>query len=196
MKKKYVIGGPVSRSQRSGLHFPVGRVLRHWRCGKHSSRIGAGAPVYLAAVLEYMATEVLELAGNAARANKKARITPRHIVLAVRNDEELSKFFSAGVTVVAGGVLPIIQSVLLPKKSKNPPTLTTLERSTRIDRSQWYDSDDDTSVVSHKMIGSDREAVVRRGGGAAGAGSAVAARRGRADPCVCDPLGRRARARR
>jgi histone H3/H4 len=79
-------------------------------------RIGAGAPVYLAAVLEYLAAEVLELAGNAARDNKKTRIVPRHIQLAVRNDEELSKLL-AGVTIAEGGVLPNIHAVLLPKKS-------------------------------------------------------------------------------
>ena len=81
-----------------------------------SERIGAGAPVYLAAVLEYLAAEVLELAGNAARDNKKTRIVPRHIQLAVRNDEELSKLL-AGVTIAEGGVLPNIHAVLLPKKS-------------------------------------------------------------------------------
>ena len=92
----------------------MGRVHRHIKLGRYASRIGAGAPVYLAAVLEYMAAEVLELAGNAARDNKKSRIIPRHITLAVRNDEELNKFLG-GVTVASGGVLPNIHSVLLPK---------------------------------------------------------------------------------
>ena len=107
----------TTSSAKAGLQFPVGRIGRYLRAGKYASRMGAGAPVYLAAVLEYMAAEVLELAGNAARDNKKSRIIPRHITLAVRNDEELNKFLS-GVTVAAGGVLPNIHSVLLPKKSK------------------------------------------------------------------------------
>jgi len=110
-------GKSVSRSKKAGLQFPVGRVHRYLKQGKYASRIGAGAPVYLAAVLEYLAAEILELAGNAARDNKKARIIPRHVQLAVRNDEELNKLL-AGVTIAAGGVLPNIHSVLLPKKSK------------------------------------------------------------------------------
>jgi len=110
-------GKSVSRSKKAGLQFPVGRVHRYLKQGKYASRIGAGAPVYLAAVLEYLAAEILELAGNAARDNKKSRIIPRHVQLAVRNDEELNKLL-AGVTIAAGGVLPNIHSVLLPKKSK------------------------------------------------------------------------------
>ncbi|CAI5493194.1 unnamed protein product [Closterium sp. Naga37s-1] len=106
----------VSRSAKAGLQFPVGRIARFLKAGKYATRVGAGAPVYLAAVLEYLAAEVLELAGNAARDNKKTRIVPRHIQLAVKNDEELSKLLGA-VTIAAGGVLPNIQSVLLPKKS-------------------------------------------------------------------------------
>lgn len=74
------------------------------------------APVYLSAVLEYLAAEVLELAGNAARDNKKNRIVPRHIQLAVRNDEELSKLLGT-VTIAAGGVMPNIHQTLLPKKA-------------------------------------------------------------------------------
>ncbi|GIL65620.1 hypothetical protein Vafri_19211 [Volvox africanus] len=107
----------VSRSAKAGLQFPVGRIARYLKKGKYAERIGAGAPVYLAAVLEYLTAEVLELAGNAARDNKKNRIIPRHIQLAIRNDEELGKLLG-DVTIAAGGVLPNIHAVLLPKKSK------------------------------------------------------------------------------
>ena len=114
----------MTKSAKAGLQFPVGRVARYLKKGRYAERIGAGAPVYLAAVLEYLAAEVLELAGNAARDNKKTRIVPRHIQLAVRNDEELSKLL-AGVTIAEGGVLPNIHAVLLPNKCVlgNPPIL-------------------------------------------------------------------------
>lgn len=67
---------PVSRSSKAGLQFPVGRLARFMKEGRFAERVGAGAPVYMAAVLEYLAAEVLELAGNAARDNKKTRIVP------------------------------------------------------------------------------------------------------------------------
>ena len=105
-----------SRTGRAGLQFPVGRLHRLLRKGNYAERIGAGAPVYLAAVLEYLAAEVLELSGNAARDNKKTRINPRHIQLAIRNDDELNKLLK-NVTISEGGVLPNIQSALLPKKT-------------------------------------------------------------------------------
>merc|ERR1712238_509046 len=67
---------PVSRASKAGLQFPVGRIARFMKQGRYASRVGAGAPVYAAAVLEYLAAEVLELAGNAAKDNKKSRIVP------------------------------------------------------------------------------------------------------------------------
>ncbi len=109
-------GKAKTRSSRAGLQFPVGRIHRLLRKGHYSERVGSGAPVYLAAVMEYLAAEVLELAGNAARDNKTTRINPRHLQLAVRNDEELNRL-QQGVTITQGGVLPNIQAVLLPKKT-------------------------------------------------------------------------------
>ncbi|XP_078283740.1 histone H2AX-like [Rhinoraja longicauda] len=102
---------PKSRSSQAGLQFPVGRVHRLLRKGNYDERVGAGA------VFEYLTAEILELVGNAARDNK-TRIIPRHLQLAVRNDEELNKLLG-GVTIAqgGGGVLPNIQAVLLPKKT-------------------------------------------------------------------------------
>ncbi|XP_041786505.1 histone H2A-like [Anopheles merus] len=92
-----VKGKAKSRSNRAGLQFPVGRIHRLLRKGNYAERVGAGAPVYLAAVMEYLAAECGELA--------------------IRNDEELNKLLS-GVTIAQGGVLPNIQAVLLPKKTE------------------------------------------------------------------------------
>ena len=68
-------GGPreksKTRSSRAGLQFPVGRIHRLLKAAAPQCRIAGGAAVYLAAVMEYLTAEVLELAGNAARDNKK-----------------------------------------------------------------------------------------------------------------------------
>ncbi|XP_037975075.1 histone H2A-beta, sperm-like isoform X2 [Plutella xylostella] len=107
---------PKTKSERSGLMFPVGRINRILRHGNFAPRVGSGASIYLAAVLEYLAAEILELAGNAAKENGKSRITPRHILLAIRNDDELDLLLS-DVTISTGGVLPHIQPQLLPRKT-------------------------------------------------------------------------------
>jgi histone H2A len=112
-----VKGKSKSWSSRAGLQFPVGRMHRILRKGNYAERVGAGAPVYLAAVMEYLAAEVLELADNAARDNKKTRIVPRHLQLAIHNDEELNKLLS-DITIVRVRVrvslrLTVSQSVCL-----------------------------------------------------------------------------------
>ncbi|XP_019534426.1 histone H2A-beta, sperm [Aedes albopictus] len=113
-KGKTVSKTKQTKSSRAGLAFPVGRITTALKKGQYADRIGTGAGIYMAAALEYLMAEVLELAGNAAKDNKKSRIVPRHIQLAVRNDDELSQLLKH-VSISQGGVLPNIHTVLLPK---------------------------------------------------------------------------------
>ena len=119
---------PIQKAARAGLELSppkVKKLINH-------NRIGVIAYIYLTAVLEYLVAEILELSGNAARDNKKVRITVRHILLAVHNDEELTNLFEKNMKLqlVQGGVIPNIHSSLLPSKSKAKSKAKSKSKST------------------------------------------------------------------
>ncbi|XP_034642250.1 late histone H2A.2.2-like [Trachemys scripta elegans] len=108
----------ITRSSRAGLQFSVSRIDRLLRKGQFADRIGAGAPVYMAAVLQYLTHEIVDIAGEVAARSKKRRISPRHLQLAIHSDSELKKLLG-GVTISQGGVLHLNQPVVLPSKKRN-----------------------------------------------------------------------------
>ncbi|XP_003226187.2 histone H2A-beta, sperm [Anolis carolinensis] len=79
----------TSRSCRAGLIFPVSRVDRFLRRGDYAERIGSGASVYMAAVLQYLTYDIVDIAGNIASRDNKHRIVPEHLQQAISNDSEL-----------------------------------------------------------------------------------------------------------
>jgi histone H2A len=107
----------TSRSSRAGLTFPVGRVAALLKAGRYASRVGKGAPVFITSVLEYLVSELVDIAGANAKEHHKKRLTPRYITLAIRNDEELSRLFH-NATISGGGVAPKILDAVKGKKEK------------------------------------------------------------------------------
>ena len=105
----------TSRSAKAGLCFPVGRLARMLKNGRYSERVGVGASVYMAAVLEYLVAEILEVSVMVVKQHKKSRITPRYMFLGLKEDEEFSSLFQRSV-ITSSGVKPASLNKLKSKK--------------------------------------------------------------------------------
>uniref|UniRef100_M8CD32 Histone H2A n=1 Tax=Aegilops tauschii TaxID=37682 RepID=M8CD32_AEGTA len=107
--------------------FPVGCIGRYVKKDRYTDRVGSGAPAHLAAVLEYLVAEMLELVGNAAKDNKKTCIMPPHLLLTTRNDEELSNLLDVSPS-------PTLACCLTSTLYCSPrrPTCTSISTSNRI----------------------------------------------------------------
>jgi len=109
--------GGKSTQKKLKLTLPIHKFAKALKGQSHTKRVGGGTAVILTSIIEYVTSEILELAGNTAKEGNKNRIVPKHIQQAVRTDEELNKYF-ANVTIAGGGVVPQVHATALPKKDK------------------------------------------------------------------------------
>ena len=119
VKRSSKSGARRSQGARAGLIIPPSRVSSALRKGRFSKRTSASSGVYLAAVMEYLCAELLELSAKAtAQASSKARrITPRAINLAVKADADLGALLR-NVTLSKGGVVPSLNKALESKRAR------------------------------------------------------------------------------
>ncbi len=150
----------IHRSARAGLIFSVTRIERLIKSEMNTKRKSVGASVFMAAATEYLCFEVLELAANAARDGKRARITPRHIKLAIINDEELNRLYRD--TIMSGGVNQKIENFLIPSADD---AVKKVRKSPAAKR------------TAAKKVVAKKPAVAKKSAGLKAAGSTVAAKK-------------------
>eukprot|EP00092_Neocalanus_flemingeri_P085927 GFUD01108198.1.p1 GENE.GFUD01108198.1~~GFUD01108198.1.p1 ORF type:complete len:158 (+),score=47.06 GFUD01108198.1:55-528(+) len=105
-------------NKNTGLVFNCYSLRRRMKASRVGKFIRPASVVYLGAVIEYLLAEVLELAGNCARDNKRKIIKPRHVMMAVEMDDELKPLFS-DVIMPGSGVVPGVHTCLMGRRDQN-----------------------------------------------------------------------------
>ena len=121
---------PVRRtvSSKANLLFPVGRLKRYLHEDRFATKISQKSCVYLAAVLEYLTAEMLDISSDVATQHQRKRINPRHLTLGIKNDSELNNLLP-NVTIKEGGVMPFIQPSLINTSSNRSPKSPKIQSS-------------------------------------------------------------------
>ena len=102
----------ISKSHRAGLHFPITKI-RNLLKKDSQEKISLNGSIFLAAVLEYLSAEIMDLAGTCTKNFNKKIIVPRYIQLACQHDNEL-KVLMENAIIADSGVVPNIEPELLP----------------------------------------------------------------------------------
>ncbi|GFT44872.1 histone H2A [Nephila pilipes] len=89
--------GPTLGLQKSGRGFTVARIRAMLKAKNFAQRISDTGAVFLTAVLQYLAAEILEVSLHEARTNSSRRIQPQHIHVALKSDGEFSPLFRNAV---------------------------------------------------------------------------------------------------
>jgi len=84
-------------------------------------RVSPKAPVYVAGVLQYLVTEILDMAAGITRDDERVRITPRDILTIVSGDVELEALLRK-VTIPFAGAHPPPVIRVVPSESVPMPT--------------------------------------------------------------------------
>jgi histone H2A len=122
-----------TRQDKADILFPPSlteKFLRNF--GYYKVMVSSTAPVYLAAVIEYLTFEILDLANNCCKEDKRVRINIRDLQLTIKTDIELDNLFvNLNINLLGGGVVPYIHSSLYNKTNKKKLKHSDTSRTNR-----------------------------------------------------------------
>ena len=144
--------------EKAGLIFPPARVLRLMKKGRYGERIGPKCAVGVAAVLEYLTAEILEVSGDGCYDGDNiiisSKIQPRHICLGVKGDEEMSHALGPHVIIPMSGVIPFIHEELTKKTRKRKSKSMDKFKD---DEAQYSGSEEDSTEEDEEDEESEQE---------------------------------------
>ena len=104
----------------AGLKLPIARVGSLLKKGSNMKAMNKDAKIYGTALTEYLLGEIVDSAARVAHNDhRKKRVTPRHLMLAVKGDKELNRLIGTATHFLESGVVPHINKRLQKKKVKN-----------------------------------------------------------------------------